>query len=369
MLYDVLVVGGGLAGLVSSIRLSQAGLKVGVVEKNEYPFHRVCGEYISNETLPFLKSIGFDPFTHGAVSIQHFWLTSPNGSQLRMPLDLGGFGLSRYLLDEKLYQLALKQGVIFYLKTNVLEIKKEGEIFSCQTSGKGELQAKLVIEAHGKRSNLDKDRAFFKKRSPYIGVKYHLKTNFPNDLIALHNFKDGYCGISRIEDDKYCLCYLTTRENLKENNTIEIMEEKVLKKNPFLKEIFENSTFLYDAPKVINEVSFAPKTLIEHDVLLCGDSAGMIAPLCGNGMAIAIHSAKILSDLIIQYSDNHINKQEMYQKYQAEWNKHFKFRLWLGRTVQQFFGNPLLTDTFVNFFKYSPFLAKQVVRQTHGKEF
>lgn len=368
-MYDILIVGGGLAGLVSAIRLSMAGIKVGVIEKNEYPFHRVCGEYVSNETLPFLQSIGFEPFEHGAVALQHFWLTSPKGNELKMPLDLGGFGLSRYTLDEKLYHLALKNGVDFFLKTNVLEIKKEGKTFSCHTSGKGELQAKIVIEAHGKRSNLDKERDFFKKRSPYIGVKYHLKTKFPNDTIALHNFKDGYCGISRIEDDKYCLCYLTTRENLKQNDTIKAMEAKVLHKNKFLKEIFENSTFLYDSPKVINEVSFAPKTLIENDILMCGDSAGMIAPLCGNGMAIAIHSAKILSDLLIQYFDGQIDKPTLYRQYQQSWNSHFRFRLWLGRTVQQFFGNPLLTDTFVNFFKYNSFLAQQVVKQTHGRVF
>jgi flavin-dependent dehydrogenase len=31
---------------------------------------------------------------------------------------------------------------------------------------------------------------------------------------------------------------------------------------------------------------------------MVGDSVGMIHPLCGNGMAMAIHSAKILSELL-----------------------------------------------------------------------
>lgn len=369
MQYDVIIVGGGLAGLVNATLLAKAKLKVAVVEKNEYPFHRVCGEYISNETLPFLQSIGFDPFEHGAVPIKRFWLTAPKGTNLKMDLDLGGFGLSRYVLDEQLYRLAQHSGADFFLKTNVLAIIKEGQGFVCQTSGKGDLRAKIVISAYGKRANLDKERQFFNQRSPYIGVKYHIKTDFPDDMIALHNFQDGYCGISRIEDGKYCLCYLTTRANLKKYNSIELMQEKILMKNPFLKEIFENATFLYESPKVINEISFAPKTLIENDLLMCGDSAGMITPLCGNGMAIAIHSAKILSFLLIQYFDNQINKKELHQKYIQSWDTHFKFRLWLGRTVQHFFGNPTMTELFVRFFKYNSFLAQQVVKQTHGKVF
>jgi menaquinone-9 beta-reductase len=269
-----------------------------------------------------------------------------------------------------LYKLAKgKYKVDFYLKTNVLEIKQEGESFSCQTTTQGEICGKIAIATHGKRSNLDKERVFFRQRSPYIGVKYHLRTDFPNDMIALHNFKDGYCGISRVENEKYCLCYLTTRENLKNSGTIKQMQAQILMKNPFLKEIFENATFLYDAPKVINEISFAPKTLIENDIFMCGDSAGMITPLCGNGMAIAIHSAKILSALLIQYFNNQIDKKKLHQLYRQQWNQNFDFRLKLGRVVQHFFGNPFLTESFVGFFKRSPFLAQQVVKQTHGKVF
>jgi flavin-dependent dehydrogenase len=156
---------------------------------------------------------------------------------------------------------------------------------------------------------------------------------------------------------------------LKQYGTIEEMQNKILKQNPFLKESLEKATFLYDAPKVINEISFARKTLIENDLLMCGDAAGMIAPLCGNGMAIAIHSAKILSTLLIQYFDKQIDKPTLFAKYQSEWNKHFKFRLALGRTVQRFFGSSLLSEIMVRFFKNSDFLARQLVKQTHGEIF
>ena len=57
---EVLIIGGGLAGLTSAIHLTKMGCKVIVIEKNSYPKHKVCGEYISNEVLPYFKWLNFD---------------------------------------------------------------------------------------------------------------------------------------------------------------------------------------------------------------------------------------------------------------------------------------------------------------------
>ena len=106
------------------------------------------------------------------------------------------------------------------------------------------------------------------KLNNYIGVKYHVRTEHPADLIALHNFSNGYCGISQIEDNKYCLCYLTTADNLKQcDNSIEQMEKKILSKNPFLEKIFSNADFILEEPVIISQISFDRKTQVEEHVL------------------------------------------------------------------------------------------------------
>ena len=56
--YDCAIIGGGLAGLTLSIQLAQKGHQVILFEKNKYPFHKVCGEYISLESWDFLNSLG-----------------------------------------------------------------------------------------------------------------------------------------------------------------------------------------------------------------------------------------------------------------------------------------------------------------------
>ena len=94
----MIIVGGGLAGLVSALHLSQKGLEVLLIEKNAYPKHKVCGEYISNEVLPYLQSMGFDPFKFGAKNITDFTLSTPGSRSISTKLPLGGFSISRYCI-------------------------------------------------------------------------------------------------------------------------------------------------------------------------------------------------------------------------------------------------------------------------------
>jgi flavin-dependent dehydrogenase len=198
-------------------------------------------------------------------------------------------------------------------------------------------------------------------------VKYHIKINHPVGLIALHNFKDGYCGISNIEDGKTNLCYLTHRNNLKQHGNVRRMEEEVLFRNPFLKNIFENARFLFEKPEVINEISFAPKDPVEDGMLMIGDAAGMITPLCGNGMAMAIHSAKIASEAVHSFLSNNITRSQLEQVYSEAWRSIFAKRLWVGRQVQGLFGSESASNFAVNLVKNVKPVAKFLIEQTHGK--
>ena len=370
--FDVIIAGGGLAGLTNAILLSRAGRRVLLIEKKKYPFHRVCGEYISNEVLPFLHTLGVSPFDYGASRVTQLQITSPSGKQqVQVPLDLGGFGISRFVLDEVLWKKAEATGATVLQGVQVQEVVFEDEGFSVELSDGQVFTSKLVIGAFGKRSNLDKqlNRPFIHQRSPYLGVKYHIKTDFPDDRIALHNFEDGYCGISAIEAGKYNFCYLTTRHNLKKHGTIEEMENAVLFKNPYLRHLKDNSEWLFDKPEVINEISFSPKQPVENHVLMSGDTAGLITPLCGNGMALAIHSARLLSEQILLFYQEGRTRDWLEKSYSAAWNALFARRLQNGRTLQSLFGNVWLSEIAIGSLKHFKPVVNKLVSLTHGKPF
>lgn len=367
-MYDVIVVGGGIAGLVNSILLSRSGLKVALFEKKSYPFHRVCGEYISNEVKPFLVRNELFPEELNPTEIANFRLTSLNGKHAQLSLKMGGFGISRFSFDHYLFQQAESAGVEVYQNSVVIDVRMTDDIFYVATKSQV-YETRLVIGAHGKRSILDKTRKFMQKKSPYLGVKYHIKTTFPDDEIALHNFQDGYCGISQVEGGISNLCYLSHRDNLRKHKTITEMEQAVLHQNPFLKRIWNDSEFLFDEPLVINEISFEKKELVHNHILMCGDTAGMITPLCGNGMAMAIRSANLLSELILEsWKNGRFDRQKLETAYIKKWSQTFAFRLWTGRKIQKLFGSKSSSNLGVSLANVRP-LGQAIVGLTHGKVF
>lgn len=355
--------------MVSASLLAKSGHEVSLFEKKQYPFHRVCGEYISNEVIHFLNREGFYPHQIDTPKIENFEFSDTLGKRTQLKLDLGGFGISRFVLDHWLMEKARECGVEVLEGAHVTEVNfnaKEDQ-FELELASGARYQADFVIGAHGKRSKIDKvlNRAFIQKRSPYIGVKYHIRANLDPKVVALHNFEGGYCGVNAIEDQKFNLCYLGSREQLRYFGTIEKMEEKILWKNPLLKSIFTKSEFLLDRPEVINEINFESKNPVENHLLMAGDSAGLITPLCGNGMAMAIHAGKLAAQAIQSGG----SRTEVEQIYQTNWNMQFRQRLMVGRWAQKLFGSSFSSRFAFHLLDKSPFLAQKIIKNTHGTPF
>ena len=201
-----------------------------------------------------------------------------------------------------------------------------------------------------------------------MAVKTHVKGNFPSDVVALHNFEGGYCGVSKVEDDSINLCYITDFEAFKKFKDIEEFQKEVIFKNEFLKAIFESTEPVFESPLTISQISFEGKSPVEDHILMCGDSAGMIHPLCGNGMSMAIRSAQIASDLIIDYLHKKIATRTFLEKtYKKAWNNAFESRLKAGHFVANVFRNNRLANTSIRILKTMPFLIPYIIKRTHGK--
>jgi menaquinone-9 beta-reductase len=340
-----------------------------LIEKNEYPKHKVCGEYISNEVLGYLQSLNFDPFTLGAKDIKKLTLSTRKSRSISTNLPLGGFSISRFCIDAALKNKAEEYGALV-LQANVLDVKFENDIFTVKTSTKEVYNAPLVIGGFGKRSTLDvkMNRAFIKKSSPYLGIKAHYKGNVTNDAVGLHNFKGGYCGVSKVENDHINICYLVDYKTFKGYKSITEFEKNVVYKNKFLKEVLSNSTMVFDKPLTISQVSFSSKKPIENHILMCGDAAGMIHPLAGNGMGMAIRSAQMASNLILDYSCGKLkSRKELELAYTKAWTKEFGIRLKAGHIISRLFRLGLISEFIMLILQLFPFILPGIIKKTHGK--
>jgi flavin-dependent dehydrogenase len=366
----IVIVGAGLAGLTAAIHLSKLGYSIILIEKNSFPKHKVCGEYISNEVLPYLDWLGVNPEILKPTKIDSLLFSTTKGKIIKAKLPLGGFGISRYAFDYYLFEKAKAQNCEIIQET-VTDIHFSEDVFTVHLSNNTTLIADIVIGAYGKRSNIDQklQRIFIQKKSPWLAVKAHYKGDFPNNLVGLHNFKGGYCGVSKVENDVINICYLANYETFQQYKNIEEYQSKVVAKNPLLQSIFENTVPLFEKPFTISQICFDKKEPVDQHILMIGDSAGLIHPLCGNGMAMAIRSAKIVSELVDGYCQNSIHsRKELEQKYTQKWNKNFKSRLRIGRTLGSILQHQNLSEWLIRIFIQFPILLSEVIKRTHGKE-
>ncbi len=372
--FECAIIGGGLAGLCLAIQLADNGISTAVFEKGNYPFHKVCGEYISMESWPFLESLGLPLADLALPKIHHLGISSDRGFILNHHLGMGGFGISRYSLDHYLFEIASRKGVRVVQECRVTDVQgNTNEGFRIRTSS-GLFASKVVCGSYGKYTpqfiHLPETNAPGADNQNYIGVKYHIKTDFPFNRIELHNFSDGYCGISAVDRDWHCLCYLTTARNLTENGKdVKQMEEAVLFQNPFLKHYFTQSEFVHAQPLVISNVQFNKKQTESEGIFLLGDAAGSITPLCGNGMSMGMRASRLLAAQLLLLFQRKQTYRQALENYHREWNAAFGTRIKAGYHLQKLFGKSRTTDIALRLLDKTPWLTSKLVALTHGEVF
>ena len=366
--WDVIIVGGGLAGLCSALHLCKLNKKVLLIEKNKYPFHKVCGEYISNEIIPYLEWLGVTVDDLNAEQIHNLSLSTERGYRVETKLPLGGFGISRYQLDFYLYNKAIQQGCMV-LEDQVLDIEFVNGVHQLTTQKNGNFESNIVLGAYGKRASLDKklSRDFIEKKTGWLAVKAHYQGAVAPGTVSLHHFQGGYCGVSRVENGIINICYLSDFNTFKKYKDINEHQEQILYKNKALRQVFETSKPIFDKPISISQIFFDKKETVHNHIIMIGDTAGLIHPFCGNGMAMAMHSASIASHLVTQYLDQKLSRKELERKYKKEWRIFFNSRLNMGKIVAKLLSNSLTSRMLLRIVTASPKVLRFIIKQTHGK--
>ena len=373
--YDCAIIGGGVAGLTLAVQLARAGRRVILFEKETYPFHRVCGEYISMENHDFLTRIGVPLAEMNLPVMTRFTVSSPSGAALHHRLDIGGVGLSRYRLDQLLAQLARQHGAVVREGTRVTDVVFADDEFTL-TAGGGTYRARTACGAWGKHANLDGklQRAFLepsRHERQFVAVKRHLEgVDFPAATVEMHNFRDGYCGLSPVGDGLTNCSYISDVRNLRAHgNSIAEMERRVLMQNPLLRPYLEAAQRQSTPPLVISQITFRERSTVENHVLMLGDAAGTIAPLAGNGMSMGMNASFLLHSLLLNFLAGTISRPELERRYTRAWRGLLSLRITAGRLIHQVFGQPWLTTAGIRVLKRLPFMTDIILGLTHGKTY
>lgn len=368
---ETLIAGGGLAGLCCAIHLRRLNYEVTLIETNAYPHHKVCGEYLSLEVLPYLKFLDADPSCLSPVRIFDFECSLPSGMKFRTRLPLGGIGISRYVLDNFLYEKAIESGCRVQID-QVTDIKRLPEGFRTETRSGKIYKSRIALGAFGKRSLLDKkkNRSFLYRNADWMAVKAHYHADkHPDNLVGLHLFEGGYCGVSKVEGNVLNMCYLMKQDTFKPYKNIETHRNAVLYKNPELKRLFEGADPVFAKPLSISQISFARKKPVEDHILMLGDSSRLLHPFSGNGMSAAMLSANLAAGLVDRFFKGVIDRNGLEELYRRQWNSHFRSRVRWGHLLASLMGRPPGRAALSGVITHFPTMLSRMVRSTQGPPF
>jgi flavin-dependent dehydrogenase len=368
---DVIVVGGGLAGCSAAAQLADQGFDVLLLEKGTYPRHKLCGEFLSPEAQRSFRALGVLDAVRdaGAHPITQTRVTTPSGAASTNRLPGTALGLSRYRLDRLLAERAGAAGADVRTGTRVRQIEGSLAEGFCVITPDATHTARLVLGAYGKRGTLDRtlDRPFLKASAPYVAFKAHYGGAEVPHTIELHSFPGGYCGCSHVEDGRLNVCWIARTDALKEaGGAPDVMIDRALRASPALDARLDGLTRRTERFEAVSQVPIGRKTCFAGDVCMIGDTAGMIAPLCGDGMAMALQSADLVVPRAADWLHGRTSSSAFRKAYRNAWRTTFGLRMRLGLWANAAAFHDGWDEALVRAFRYLPPLERWVIRATRG---
>lgn len=379
---EVVIVGGGPAGAAAAVLLAERGHSVCLIEQKDFPRHKLCGEFMSHESVPLLRRLGvLDAIRDsGAVELRSVMLTEANGDVAAAPLPEAAIGVSRLLLDEILIRRARDVGVEIQQPCEATAISgdmRNGFRVEVADDERSVIDAQVVIGAWGRQSRVSRKlSAVFSTSetgarpatSPWVAFKGHYRGADVDDRIELHAFRGGYCGMSHVEDSILNACWIVHRDELpRAAPDLNAAFVKVLfASNPVLARRFATMELQWDRLLSVSQLQFDARAAFIGDIALAGDAAGMIAPLCGDGMSMALMSGAFLAGETSDFLSGRHTPSEFKRSYSGAWRSGFSRRMWLGRATHSALSNTRKARLAVAAARRYPSVFTWVISQTRG---
>jgi flavin-dependent dehydrogenase len=372
---DAAVLGAGIAGSSMAKALADRGWETVLLDRQTFPRHKVCGEFLSPESQSTLQAFGLlgpAGLLHPSC-IERVRIIFINGAEIEIPLPGIALGVSRYSLDTALHLAAGHSGVQLHTATTVTSVTKSGEGYFIETKREGEhevIQAKAVIAAWGAncRAGLPGNRSSVSARQSHIGVKAHFQGIDMEPVIELYFFPGGYLGICPIEGGLVNAAALLGRGAYPNaDKTVLGMIAAAARANPKLYKRLTNAAPVPGTQAAVAPVDLKRKPLAWDMIPQVGDAAMMIPPLCGDGMSMALRSAQLCTPLADSYLSGEISLAGWQREYTRSIYREFKQPLRWGRFLQWLFGVPVMPWLLPGAAMLAPGLAARLVRATRLK--
>lgn len=350
---DVAVIGAGPAGSTLATLLAKSGISCVVVDRDVHPRDKVCGEFLSWDALPILEWMGAASAIEsaGARRIRRCRIFGSSRTyEFEFPDEARG--ISRMQLDSILLKNAAAHGAVRLDGWTALRVERAQDrtalVIEARSGEIREIRARVIAGAWGRWGRFDKQlgRRFVSDTSHrHFGFKRHYRgITADSDSVDLYAFRGGYLGVSAIEQGQTNICGLVRQKRMAgmrggwKSLVASLAEESAPLRALFAAHEADQDDFLTSEPVV-----FRAKEPVEGGIVMIGDAAGIIDPLTGNGMAMAVQSA-LLAACSIREILHRRDRPLIEQQYAGDYRELFQSRLLWSRSAARILSHPQLLD-------------------------
>ena len=295
-----LVIGGGLSGAMTGLKLAQAGREVVLLERERKSHHKVCGEFLSPEAVDYLRLAGVNLSRLGAVAIEQLRLAAKD-KVVETALPFRALSLSRSVLDEALLARAEEAGCIVRRGVSVESLTQTNGAWTAAQSGRSLQRARNVFLATGKHDLRGWQRPHG-KQGDLVGFKLHWRLA-AQEIEALRGsmdlflFAGGYGGLCLVEEDAANLCLVVRRKRLRQVGGWPQLLTALLAENRLIRQRLAGGRPLWERPLAISSIPYGYLAESSLGLWRLGDQAAVIPSFTGDGMAIALHSGALAAGM------------------------------------------------------------------------
>jgi menaquinone-9 beta-reductase len=347
----VAVIGAGPAGSVLATLLASRGIETLLIDRDSFPRDKLCGEFLSWDALPILERIGALEAIDQAGARRIVRCAIVGRETTRFEFPAAARGISRLRLDAILLDCAREAGasVMEGWAVTRIEPAREHPFLSLRSADGKEriVRAEVLAGAWGRWGRLDiqMQRPFVKEqRGRHFGFKRHYESRDGEDgEIRLYSYEKGYLGASPVEGGQMNICGLVHGARIRKlrrgwpDFVSSLREERRELDELFTGRPATQEQFLSSEP-----VIFTARDATTGGAFLLGDAAGIIDPLVGNGMAMAVQSALLASGSIVQRLRGGRLAENAEQNYRAAHSAWFGSRIRWSRRAAWLLSHPRL---------------------------
>lgn len=278
---DLLVAGGGPAGLVTALHAARAGLTVTVVERRRPPIDKACGEGLMPYTVAQLDALGIDlpgkPF-RGITYVDRT-------RRVDAPFRAGsGLGVRRTALHSALTDAVSAAGVEV-VTAHVGSVSQDSD--SVQCAG---FRARYLAAADGLHSPIRRSLGLARpsRGARRWGLRRHVRTAPWSDTVEVYWGEDAEAYVTPVADDCVGIAILTARQGSFDSRLAEFgaLRDRV-------------NGHAHGPERAAGPLRQRVAGRSAGRVMLVGDAAGYVDALTGEGLGIAFGGAELLVNCVL----------------------------------------------------------------------